>query len=347
MSEWWTESELEDGQYIALVVLGTISSTLSLMGSSCIIYMTHKDLANKVLNRLLFALSLSDLFGSTSFLLSPFLVPSYLGLPGSSGNHQSCAAVGFVWSTTASMVSFFNCYISIYYLLVIRWSFHEWDFAVAWEIAGYGTAILISLAINVAALVTQSINPIEILNGLCSYAAIPWGCEEEDCTRSSQPIVDILVYTMCTVQLVVSILGFACTILIWKWISSAMRRTNRHRVQGDNNERSEEQLRQVFTQAVLYSLAYFNTFFWPFVGMCFDIFVPADKYDAKKNDIGVYVLAVLCCICWPLQGFLNFFIFARPRAQQWAQAEPEKSSFWIYSHVIQSKQPTRPQRSIT
>lgn len=245
------------------------------------------------------------------------------------------------------MVSFFNCYISIYYWLVIRWSYRERDFSLHWEIAAYGSATVLCVAINVAALATQSINPIEILNGVCSYAAIPWGCQDEDCTQSSQSTVDALAYLISGLQLLVSFLGFACTVLVWRYISGAMRRSNRHRFQGDRDERSEEQLRQVLTQAVLYSLAYFNTFIWPFVAACFTTFVPAEKFDAKKNDIGVYIVSLLCCVCFPLQGALNFFIFARPKAQQWAKAEPDKSSFWIYSNVLQSKLPTRPHRSIT
>lgn len=347
MADWWSETELNEGKYIALVVLGTISSTLSLVGSSCIIYMIRKDLATKILNRILLCISISDVVASFSFLLSPYLVPSYLGLPGGSGSHASCSVVGFFWMSSVATVCFYSCYLSVYYWLVVRWSFHERDFKLHWEILAHSVAIIIPVAINAAALATQSLNPVEIVNGVCSHSAIPWGCQGDECIRSSQSTVTILLATLAAFEMAVSLIGFACTFLVWKTVSSAIQRSNAHRFQGDQDEHSDERLQQVSTQAILYSLAYFNTFFWPLMTLCLEIFVPNEMLDAKKDDTGFYVLAVLFYAFYPLQGAMNFFIFSNPKRQQWAKLEPDRSSFWIYANVIQSRQPRRTNRNYT
>ena len=115
---------MTDARYIPLVVLGCCSSCLSVVGSSCVIYMSRRKL-NKIIHRLVFALSVSDLISSIALLITPFLVPSILGLPGAIGTFDSCAAMGFLVGTFLVTGSFYNLLLSSYYLLTVKSKWKE------------------------------------------------------------------------------------------------------------------------------------------------------------------------------------------------------------------------------
>ena len=108
---------LEDGQYIALVVLGSLSSFFSMIGSGCVLHMSFKQ-RQQVMHRLMFALSISDLFSSTSSLFMHYSVPSFLGLPGAVGNHGSCSTTGFFLMTFIMVGCTYNAYLSLYLSLI-------------------------------------------------------------------------------------------------------------------------------------------------------------------------------------------------------------------------------------
>ena len=78
---------LEDERHIPLIVLGSVSSFLSILGSSCVIHMSSKKL-HKIMHRLVFCLSISDMIASLASLFMPYMVPLFMGLPGAVGNHE-------------------------------------------------------------------------------------------------------------------------------------------------------------------------------------------------------------------------------------------------------------------
>ena len=119
---------LDDARYIPLLVLSAISGTLSILGSGSVIYMTSRNLSTKLMDRLVFSLSVSDMFSSISSVLMPYLIPQYIGLAGASGSHASCSAIGFIFMSFVMMGCCYNSYLSIYYLLVVRRSWKEHDF---------------------------------------------------------------------------------------------------------------------------------------------------------------------------------------------------------------------------
>lgn len=257
---------LDAARQIPVIVFGTMSTILSLIGSGCIILMTSQKLRSSIMGRILFCLSVCDMTSSIANLLMHWLVPSELGLTGAIGTYESCSAVGFFLMTAMTAGCIFNAYLSFYFLLVVRKSYRERDFNKYWEILGYVFAVTISLAINMVAAATQSINPSPLVNDVCTYATSPWTCNENEdleCQRSSRTTVAAVAFLGSAVLLVFSAIGFVCSFMVAFTVRSTLKKSSAYRFQGDRDEAGEKQIRQVCIQAVLYSLAYLNTFFWP------------------------------------------------------------------------------------
>ena len=103
----------------------------------------------------------------------------------------------------------------------------------------------------------------------------------------------------------------------------------------------EERLRQTAWQAVLYSLAYFNVFFWPFTSkLQHEVFqgLPSDR----QQEPVWFVLLLLTWFFYPMQGFLNFIIFIRPDISRWRNLHPQESLLWIlHQAVVRAREPSR------
>ena len=112
-------SGISYAQYLTLVSIGTVSASLSLLGSLSIVYVAHKRL-HEIYHRLVFLLSLSDTVVSLCVTLEPYLLPTHTLYPMAVGNTASCSTIGFLVRASAMCVSLYNCYLSIYFLLLIR-----------------------------------------------------------------------------------------------------------------------------------------------------------------------------------------------------------------------------------
>eukprot|EP00977_Amphora_coffeiformis_P002036 scaffold381_cov178-Amphora_coffeaeformis.AAC.25 len=98
--------------------------------------------------------------------------------------------------------------------------------------------------------------------------------------------------------------------------------TRRSRASG-RKDRSNATLREVALQSALYPTAYFGTHLWSFVCYIF--------YMAKYPSwFGMFLLGCT----WPLQGFLNMFIYLRPRMKQIKSRNPEWSSIHAFYQVV-------------
>lgn len=294
-----------------------------------------------MMQRLVFALSLSDLVSSLSFLLMPWLIPSEIGLPGAVGNHASCAAIGFGLMTFILVGCFYNAYLSVYFFLVVRRRWRDADFerSPAVEIVSHIFAVVVPMSIGIAGMATQSINPSPLLNSICTYASYPWDCNENpdiECTRSSREVVTALSAAGGSLIVFFTILGFCCTFLVALTIRTTIRRNAVHRFEGDRDEAGEARIRNVTIQAILYSLAYLNTFFWPHLLMLLSHqFVNSGaEIQEKKTQAGYYAFQVLSCTFYPLQGFLNFFIYTRLKVDRLRKQDPDRSLFWIYRQIV-------------
>ncbi|CAB9520965.1 expressed unknown protein [Seminavis robusta] len=363
MAEWGYKL-LSDAQYIPLVVVGSISSTLSLVGSGCILFMSYRQ-RSKVLHRLLFALSLADMAQSSANLFMPYAIPSSIGLPGAVGNHVTCTAAGFFVMFGLQWGGCLNALISLYfYLSVVRsWREHDFTRRIRMEIATHVFVFLLAFGLNFFPAVYQMINPYEYINNLCILSSFPWNCGTEEgqlpCERSSQEELDKYTQAHFLVVVIFTIIAFACTCRVWYHVHSIRKRSasytsfgslpassdnsipaSSHGTTLSNHKKSSSPapdpiLRQVCTQAILYFLVYFNTFIWPFIGQILvNSLLTAAEVQEKKTEPGWYALQFLFWTLNPLGGFFNFFVYTRLRVQQLRRLDPERSLYSVYREVI-------------
>lgn len=399
-------------RYIPLMLLSTMSSLLSIFGSSCIIYLSSRPASRrKIFQRLLFSLSMADLVSSTACLMMPLAVPEYLGYFAAVGNHKTCAAAGFFMLVADKAGCCYNAYISLHFLLVVKWRFKESDFTATQATVCHAVALLIPTAIDIAAVATQSINPSRVYNNVCVYDVSPWGCAidgDEDCTRSNLVAEGWFMRVTFGFYTLVAFVGFAATFMVWLTVRKTVRKSNAYRFENRARESTVAQQQQVREsqatdtvrdgsstirpvepdiitdpgtrsstasrrgssmrslstnasrskskldflteirdQSILYSLIYLNAFTWPVVSVILASAYSESEHGSMHLDSGIYAFDVLSRILFPLQGFLNFFVYTRMTRRQWRRAEPDKSIFWIYRRVLSMEPVPTPKRSRT
>ena len=90
-----------------------------------------------------------------------------------------------------------------------------------------------------------------------------------------------------------------------------------------------ERVKAVATQAIVYSLAYLNSIFWP-------VMVAIVSSGALSRANGVwYAMDLMAWTFYPLQGFWNCLVYLRPTWVQWRKMYPSKSRIWVFSHIME------------
>lgn len=166
-------------QQIVLAVMPKVSASLSILGSSYIVYdcifrgQRHKREQTSY-HRLLVGLSICDLLMSIGLFTSTWPMPADTpNVWGAVGNVQTCEAVGFIEQAGVAAVMY-NASMSTYYLLRIRYGWTPRKIAKV-EPFMHAIPLLFGLATMIASLTLDLFN-----SGLfdCWIAPFPQGCEE-------------------------------------------------------------------------------------------------------------------------------------------------------------------------
>ena len=104
--------------------------------------------------------------------------------------------------------------------------------------------------------------------------------------------------------------------------------TNRTTATSSSHVASSNRVKAVATQAVLYSMAYLNSVSWPLLVAIF-----AGAFNKTTGQM--YWLDLLSSAFYPLQGFLNFFVFLRPTYAQYRRMHPKKSRLWTFQQIME------------
>jgi hypothetical protein len=167
-------------QQVTLTVTPAIAATLSILGSSSIIWMIASDWQKKISHvkfRFLFALSISDIINSLLFLIWPIPMPSdATGVWGAFGNSSTCQLQGFFMQIGLTG-SFYNGALSLYFLLTIRYGLSNADIAKKYELWCHLVAILWPL---VTGLVLAGLQLFTVTALGCWLGPEPLGCQLDD-----------------------------------------------------------------------------------------------------------------------------------------------------------------------
>ncbi len=312
MSDFSYGHTLSDGQEIALSVLYVISSTLSIMGSSTIIYKVMSDrLQATSYDRLLLGLSFCDLLASIGFALSPFLLPKETSIRvWAIGSESTCTLLGFFTQLGFSSV-LYNGFLSYYYLFTIRYGVKRHVFARRYEPWFHAFTFFFSFITSTVGASMGFYSEVQLGMG-CWVNDYPEGCTSENCISEeiawfygSSPVIFALV------SLIVN------NILVYRHVRKVFHTTDA--VQTERSIRQKIQKREVATQGLFYVATFFFCF-WS--AICVRVM---EAFSETVDERDIYWILVFMSATLPLQGFLNVFVYTRPNYKRVRAAFPQLS----------------------
>jgi hypothetical protein len=197
------ESDLTLAQQVAITLVPAFSGTLSILGSSCIIWMllqNNRKKLNSVKYRFLFALCWCDVVNSLCFVFFSLPIPKDTpGVWGAMGNYASCNAQGFFLQIGITG-SFYNGALSLYFYKSVCSSMKDEQIAKRYEKWIHIVSLLWPVGTGIAAWQQDLYS----YSGLgCWIAPEPLRChrrDDVDCIRGENAYIYAWVY--CGIPLI-------------------------------------------------------------------------------------------------------------------------------------------------
>ena len=337
------ESSFTRPQQAAITIAPAVSSFLSILGSVTILRMISTDWKRKIRKvkyRILMALSLSDIVNSSVFFVWSLPIPKDTpGVWGAIGNKATCDAQGFLMQV-GILGSFFNAALSGFFMLTVCDGMSEKAIMWKYEIPTYVVAIGWSVGTAVIALFLD----VYSFSGVgCYMAPEPLRCTKRDdveCVRGERaylwvwlftgiPLLLLLLYIMYTmgrIYFTVKEISEKADKITFdasneRFAAAPSGPTDLHSSEQLNSATLPQQprsryaarVKETAVQAALYVIAYLITHIWAFV--C--------NIVEQLGGTNPFFLVFIENFCWPLQGFLNVFVYLRPSIQSIRKSDPD------------------------
>uniref|UniRef100_A0A7S3P6Q5 G-protein coupled receptors family 1 profile domain-containing protein n=1 Tax=Amphora coffeiformis TaxID=265554 RepID=A0A7S3P6Q5_9STRA len=326
----WTQP-----QQVALTIAPAVSGTLSVIGSTIIsVMILNQGKWKNVRFRLLLCLCLADIMNSLVYVTFPFPIPD--GTPGAwgaMGNQQTCTFQGFMIHVSL-IGAFYNAAISHYFLCSIRDGLSHEEYAKKYETIWHVLAIGFSVG---TALVALWMDLYAYTSLGCWIGPRPFGCAHSDnleCERGENayvygwafmgiPAVILMVYTIFCMAQIYKALKEICESrggTTSEVIAQANRSndtllqemTPSHQEPTSDHETSMAK-KEIARQAYWYFGSYVVTHQFAFLVYIID-------------QVGIaqpFWTIFLHLASWPLQGFLNVFVFLSTRTRALQSRYPD------------------------
>jgi len=335
ISEFAAKAIVPESLQVTLIVLQSVGSILSLIGSSLIILMILKggkeNKPSKIHNRILMGMSSMDLLNDFALAIATLPAPreySHLML-GASGNWLSCSIQGFL-ITLGFSVPNYNSMLSLYYLAVIKYDISD-HLLEKYEPFAHGYALLPSIFLAALGVFFDAFGPLPNT----TYCSFYDGCDfyEKDCVPSTLAnFIFTGLFIFCFLNLLIIVISM---IMIYLSVRKQSITQRQNEYQGlkyrttihENAITSGTQHQETFIQACLYVSAYTITFVWIFI----QNFSPPSLIN--NMPLIYYIIYSGMIIFYPLQGLWNFITFVRPRYIL-MKKKHEEYSFWKTMHVV-------------
>ena len=324
--------------------LQIISGSLSFIASMTIVLMVIKNGLNKPYRRLIFGLSISDMFQSFALLTGPFATPSG-EYSWSVGSIQTCEANGFLMVYGSTAVPLYLLSLSVYYNCKLITKMTDSDIMKRFETWAHIFINLVMFIICILGLVTKSFN--SIFGGtICHFAKYPLGCGTYpeiygECTRGLYSfefvyVVTIGITSFCFIGMIVTM------VLLVRSATKSQRmyasRSSRERslkstcclrsMEQDVDESHADYLfrkykRETEIQAFLYILSFF---------LSYTVVLVASIWGMTKKSLLPPAAQIVSAFLYPIMGCFNILIYTRPKVQKFREANLEIS--WIRSFLL-------------
>jgi len=297
-------SDVSDEQVKVVDVLQICSASLSVLGSSAIIFKTLRDPISTPYGRIMLGLSSCNIFGSLTWAIDQFLRPSESGRVWAFGNSSTCQTAAFL--TQFFLVAWwYNVILSYYFLLTVLSQARRKNYVGKCEVWLHLSALYF---------------PITAIMGLHRGWYSDTYCWYKDL------MIQWLIGGFPVIFIYFSLI--LNTIVIY----GVVRR--RH---VDGITRVQKKLKkEAATLMFLYVAIFFLTVSPSLVEEILVSFFGNTIHDDGK----LYPLTILEAMLLPLQGFLNFFIYIKPMYTRFRAANPDKPMhFVLYQALINPKAP--------
>jgi hypothetical protein len=345
------QSDLSDGQEIALSLLQIFSGTLSLIGSSILVFkiLTKSSHNQKTTpyDRIMLGLSSCDIIASCTYAVGPFMLPSETSqMVWASGNESTCSQLGLLQQLSFSAI-WYNCLLSFYYLLTVRFQVKREEFQHKYEKWMHLSAIFFVFT-AIIGYIGDWYSEMQLMmtcwvgdvpkgcdaSGTCTgagniigyiFAGIPWAI-----TLCSLVVNNIIIYMFVRKSLLPSPLPIErsqTSIDIGQSTSSTS--TKQSGVWTEQKSTQKQLTKEAAVQGFLYVSTFLISSLPSFVVQVMD----ATSFD--QSDQGrLYPLLVLHSMLLPLQGFFNIFIYVKPNYNRFNAAHPEESMWFILKKAL-------------
>lgn len=334
---------LSDAQYFSAFSMGFISCILSIFGSTNIIYLvsTRRHVwrdKDQLYHRLVMGLSIMDIVTTVAIFVAPYVNRKDTNLYWARGNAATCEWGGFFFQFFIGS-TFYSCMLSIYFVRTIRYNKTAAK-AFSCELWVHVAAFCIPLAFGIAGILSDVFNP-SLLLGFCEFSPYPWNClfsDEVECERGEA--MDMVNIPHIVLYMLLSFTGIVCTWLVY-WTIRKQARTHQmwNGTESGLDDVQRRRTRAVGMQAVWYTLAFLIAFVSAlFLAVLNAIYPPEIQEASDLEGEGVVFVGILFIyVFFPVQGFLNWIIYVRPRLIRWKDANPDESWLWAYRRVLSGK----------
>ena len=341
---------LSEAQYYTLIGVSTFSSTLSMISSGIIVISasrkpssstsaaprTSNNGGNKsvsVYQRILLAMSLTDVIGSFFFLLHPFLLPRYtreFGMRLASGNFATCSLAGFFLVLCPWLVTILSLWLSLYFYMKVKYNKQERDMVNLFRYL-VTASFLVCLGLAISGLIVPQGFAPRTYHSVCSFGDCVMGkldeCNVEAGASWYLGWVNLVVFVLPAVAALCFTAGLYFT------VKKKIAATRQFSFVDQNTQQQQDLLKATRNQAMLYALAYWNSFFWYFLyGMTGgDDLTVIDQIGEVPCLFAVQVLA---WFFFPLQGFVNLVVYSRTRYLQWRQMYVHEGRWFAFRKAV-------------
>jgi hypothetical protein len=292
--------------------------------------------------RLLFAMSLIDaVCGIFTGTLNTVLVDAESGGWGSYGNRTTCSLSGF-WNQFQTAVPLYSASLAIYFWINVRFGVSKGDQILVY-VEPILHLVPCSFALATAALGvhrgwfnaqmvpevgcwiegypvgrcrprTERFSPKALRKDRTTHAIFLFHCftgchfvEGMECTRgpsNAKTQEDLIVWMSFWPLIGACFIVFAANLGILAVVVTREIRMRRHTFDGQDNRRSNRQIRTVAFQNFLYVAVVINTILWV-------LLAEAAIYLGGLPEPLFYPLFILYCFSFPSQGIWNFLVYIR------------------------------------
>eukprot|EP00545_Synedropsis_sp_CCMP1620_P001051 CAMPEP_0119014898 /NCGR_PEP_ID=MMETSP1176-20130426/10446_1 /TAXON_ID=265551 /ORGANISM="Synedropsis recta cf, Strain CCMP1620" /LENGTH=295 /DNA_ID=CAMNT_0006968145 /DNA_START=56 /DNA_END=940 /DNA_ORIENTATION=- len=289
-------------QTIGLLVAVALSSGLSVIGSSLIIWQASKKL-DRPYHRLLIWISSLDIVTSLRYIVT---FPMPRGKPG-----PACDADGFLYVISVAG-PLYSASLAIYFLLAVRFSVSERKFQQRYEGPLVILPLLYVFVVAIFGLVTEVYSPNVSGGPGCFPNEYPANCvslEDVDCLRG-QDADKYILFT--AIPIVLSwIVVLAANVVIYLSFRKLSKKSQRYVTMQDAAD-SDGRLKQIAIQSFLYVGCFLMTYILFAISW---VLMIQGTHDLTDDTF--YPLQVIQYIMMASQGTFNFCIYTYPRYRRW------------------------------